>query len=127
MPFQPELNNLNPNIIAGGCSSGQVIMWDITSAIEDLKKKGNSQSNEKDETNRNSAQTPYVKHTFLSTIDKSHKKPVTDLVWLPGSMEINKKKEYVESANGNSNQFVTVSGDGGKSTQYNHESFNVCI
>merc|ERR1711871_1495848 len=51
-----------------------------------------------------------VKPKFISTIDDSHKRAITDLKWLPDSMEVN-SKGAISYNQGVTNQFMTTSSD----------------
>ena len=38
--FVFRFNPVNPNLVAAGCITGQVLLWDLTEAMEKLRKKG---------------------------------------------------------------------------------------
>ena len=49
---------------------------------------------------------------MLSYIDRSHSRPVTDLVWVPASQQLNRKGEVYVAEKGVSSQFASVASDG---------------
>ena len=102
-----------PNLIAGGCISGQVVLWDITEAKDALKKAARKRaSNDGQESDENIKSVPPVRPMFVSSIEDSHKRPVGDLAWLKDSMEISSRGHIDVNEKGETNQFITVAGDG---------------
>lgn len=57
-------------------------------------------------------QIPPIKYTVLSYIDRSHSRPVTDLVWLPPQQNVSRKGETYTAEKGISSQFASVASDG---------------
>ena len=55
---------------------------------------------------------PPIKYTVLSYIDRSHSRPVTDLVWLPASQQVNRRGEMYTAEKSVSSQFASVAADG---------------
>ncbi|NXY50316.1 WDR63 protein, partial [Ceuthmochares aereus] len=102
----------DPNIIAGGCISGQVVLWDVSEHKEKLQNekpvdddkmidvntvKGsflnvlryNSMSGPSlTEAQQSHTEPPLVRCCIVSSIEDSHKKSVTDLHWLPAYFEV---------------------------------------
>ncbi|KAI4580533.1 hypothetical protein MJT46_019302, partial [Ovis ammon polii x Ovis aries] len=85
----------DPNIIAGGCINGQVVMWDITAhadRIENIKAGG---SRSKKVTLKpmfllepeNNKEAMYIRHCAVSSIESGHRKVITDIHWLPDTFE----------------------------------------
>jgi len=111
-------NPTQPHIIAAGCISGQVVLWDTTEASKMLQRKrgknasddpecdDNGDSSDKDKT------VPPVKHASISHIDTSHRRPVADLTWLPPGMEVDHRGKIEQTDETVSYQFLTVAGDG---------------
>ena len=99
----------NPNIIAGGTISGQVVIWDTEDYMQGKNQKGEDDARIDDE---QGGQACVPK--FISNVDYSHKRPVADLFWLPPSTQINYRGQIVaeEHLDGKCHQFVTVAGDG---------------
>ncbi|CAE7459053.1 DNAI3, partial [Symbiodinium microadriaticum] len=83
-----RFNATNPNMVAGGCVSGQVVLWDITESLQSNAKKGRR--------GNNAAQ---AQNQQLPGIDIGDSAASTDPVCLP---------KYIS----NSHQFITVAGDG---------------
>ncbi|KAF3819677.1 hypothetical protein GH733_015186 [Mirounga leonina] len=98
----------DPNIIAGGCINGQIVMWDITAHADRIEniKTGGSRSKKVTlkpmfllEPDSNKEAT-YIRHCAVSSIENGHKKVITDIHWLSDTFEkaltpqlIEKKKE----------------------------------
>ncbi|KAK9826349.1 hypothetical protein WJX81_000804 [Elliptochloris bilobata] len=58
-----QINPAMPHLVAGGCITGQVVLWDASGA---------------------EAQAPRVAPAFISSLELSHRAPVCALQWLPG-------------------------------------------
>ncbi|KAG8519517.1 WD repeat-containing protein 63 [Galemys pyrenaicus] len=85
----------DPNIIAGGCINGQIVLWDITAHAERIEniKTGGSRSKKatlkpmfllEPDSNKEVA---YIRHCAVSSIENGHKKAITDIHWLPDTFE----------------------------------------
>lgn len=108
----------DPNIIAGGCINGQVILWDITShadRIENIKASGRSKKATlkpmfllEPDSNK---EAMYIRHCAVSSIENGHRKVITDIHWLPDSFEINRMGSVFENRSGINCQLVTCSAD----------------
>jgi dynein intermediate chain 3, axonemal len=110
-----QYNPNQPNIIAAGCVTGQVLIWDTTEALERISKqrKGRSKGDSAEsaaDLDDDKLNAP-VKPKFISTIDDSHKRAITDLQWLPDKMEVN-AKGVISYSPDVTNQFMTTSSDG---------------
>ena len=107
-----RFSQTNPNLIAGGTISGQVVIWDTEDyMLAKNKKKGDDEAGGGgDDDLQDRACVP----KFISNVDYSHKRPVADLFWLPPNTQINYRGQIVadEHLDGKSHQFVTVAGDG---------------
>jgi len=103
-------NPNNQNLMVGGCITGQVVLWDLKSMLTAQQKKGR---NNQDDDGENSANA-HIAPIITSSIDHSHKKPVSDIFWLPANTQINYRGQLVpeEHLDGNQYQFVTIAGDG---------------
>ncbi|XP_065784136.1 dynein axonemal intermediate chain 3 isoform X2 [Muntiacus reevesi] len=109
----------DPNIIAGGCINGQVVMWDITAHADRIEniKAGGSRSKKvtlkpmfllEPESNK---EEMYIRHCAVSSIESGHRKVITDIHWLPDTFEINRLGNVFENRSGISCQLVTCSAD----------------
>ncbi|KAL6049268.1 hypothetical protein STEG23_007084, partial [Scotinomys teguina] len=109
----------DPNIIAGGCINGQVVLWDITSHADRIEniKAGSSRSRKatlkpmfllEPDSNK---EAMYIRHCAVSSIENGHRKVITDIHWLPDSFEINRMGSVFENRSGISCQLVTCSAD----------------
>ncbi|XP_076731589.1 dynein axonemal intermediate chain 3 isoform X5 [Maylandia zebra] len=85
--FAFEFCPSNPNVIVGGCRNGK-----------DL---GNKKENK----------TPVMSYCAVSSIESSHKSPVTDVQWLPKTFEVTRTGVPVQKISNMSVQVVTCSPD----------------
>ncbi|XP_032726167.1 WD repeat-containing protein 63 [Lontra canadensis] len=109
----------DPNIIAGGCINGQIVMWDISAHADRIEniKTGGSRSKKATlkpmfllEPDSNKEAT-YIRHCAVSSIESGHKKVITDIHWLSDTFEINRLGAVFENRNGICCQLVTCSAD----------------
>ncbi|NWW90581.1 WDR63 protein, partial [Rhynochetos jubatus] len=126
----------DPNIIAGGCINGQVVLWDISQHEKNLQKANTVADGIKmtavDMVNssilnilpcncvsgpslvqvqQTSTEPPLVRYCAVSSIEDSHKKPVTDIHWLPDYFEDNGMGATFENRAEICMQLVTCSPD----------------
>uniref|UniRef100_A0A8C1C130 Dynein axonemal intermediate chain 3 n=1 Tax=Cyprinus carpio carpio TaxID=630221 RepID=A0A8C1C130_CYPCA len=92
----------DPNIIAGGCMNGQVVLWDISAHVEKLQDTRilpNTAANFYSKfhwllfllfQDKNNV-TPVVRYCAVSGIENGHKAPITDIQWLPETFEVHKR------------------------------------
>lgn len=112
--FTFRFNRIRPGLVAGGTITGQVVLWDVTDVLAKLSKhKTQNQRNQRTEDDDEGKLAP-IAPKYISHVDYSHKRTVADLVWLPPNTQVNYRGQLVgqEHLDGNSYQFVTVSGDG---------------
>uniref|UniRef100_A0A8C8GUP5 WD repeat domain 63 n=1 Tax=Oncorhynchus tshawytscha TaxID=74940 RepID=A0A8C8GUP5_ONCTS len=103
--FSFEFCPSDPNIIVGGCMNGQVVLWDISTHVEQLQ--GTRTSGGKNIAN----ETPVVRYCAVSGIENGHKAPITDIQWLPGTFEVSRMGVPMENKNGICVQIVTCAPD----------------
>ncbi|NXU95954.1 WDR63 protein, partial [Cettia cetti] len=115
----------DPNIIAGGCVDGQVVLWDISKHEEKLlsaKPVADEIIDSSEDEPRAAAPSPMqiqqssteptlVRHCAASSTPYSHTKPTTDVQWLPCNSEDNQKGGTSEKRDENNLQLVTCSPD----------------
>lgn len=116
--FTFRFNRTDPHIVAGGCTTGQVVLWETGDAVAAALRKnsrsgGAAAASAAQEEEDEQASMP-VAPKYVSSVDHSHKKCVADLFWLPPTTQINYRGQLVadEHLDGHSYQFVTVAGDG---------------
>ena len=102
----------NPDLVIGGLESGQIAMWSLADARAAAReaKLLNDDSNEEGGSSTITAQA-----TLLSAADQSHKRTITDLMWLPASFEVTENKgKFVRHAEAppTQNQFASIGADG---------------
>ena len=103
-----------PNIVVGGCYSGQAIMWNLDEAMAEIEKKKLEKKSERNGDEDDDSLQPPVLPTAMSHIDTSHKRMVADLNWLPPDCQVNYKGQILahEHLDENTYQFMTIAGDG---------------
>ncbi|XP_059149389.1 dynein axonemal intermediate chain 3-like [Physella acuta] len=109
-------NPTNPNYIVGGSYNGQIVMWDITSQAERLKQHRGSNRNKKRTVlpgfeDPNALKTPIVRYCAVSSIEHSHRCPVTDILWLPDHMQVTKMGVPQENSSLVSTQLISCATD----------------
>ncbi|KAJ3138701.1 WD repeat-containing protein 63 [Geranomyces variabilis] len=126
-----KFNPHDPNIIAGGCITGQIVLWDISDHQDKLEisrksaregsgslpddsaataSAGNGPSG--DEEREPVTETTVVPCLAVSSIELSHRGPISDIDWLPKQMELGHNGELVEKPEHGHRELVTASADG---------------
>ncbi|XP_075395095.1 dynein axonemal intermediate chain 3 [Tenrec ecaudatus] len=109
----------DPNIIAGGCINGQIVMWDITAHADRIEniKAGGMRSKKAMlkpmfllEPGSNK-EAMYIRHCAVSSIENGHKKVITDIQWLSNTFEINRMGSVFENRSEICCQLLTCSAD----------------
>lgn len=107
-----------PAVVAAGLLNGQVALWDTTASMELLRQrrqKGHSHQRNGAAEDLGDGELPPLEPIAVSHIEASHKRMVSDLIWLPWNTQVNSRGQLVDKENltpGVSHQFVTVAGDG---------------
>lgn len=103
-----RFNPTNPEWVAAGCISGQVILWNLQTGRRPPA------TFEEQIAADNSNKAVHIDGTDFSPslCETSHKRPVTDMCWLPPELEFGSDGYIAPSADGSTYQFATVSGDG---------------
>lgn len=109
----------DPNIIAGGCINGQIVLWDISTHAERIENIKTGGSRIKKPTLKpmfllepdSNKEVLFIRHCAVSSIESGHRKVITDIHWLPDTFEINRMGSVFENRNGISCQLVTCSAD----------------
>lgn len=103
-----RFNPSNPSWVAAGCITGQVILWNLQTG------RRAPATFEEQIMADNSSKAVLIDGTDFSPslCETSHKRPVTDLCWLPAELEFGSDGYTAPSADGQSYQLATVSGDG---------------
>ncbi|KAI9002305.1 WD40-repeat-containing domain protein [Gaertneriomyces semiglobifer] len=109
-----QFNPLEPNIIAGGCVNGQIVIWDIAEYHDKLKvsRRTGATSGSRDQQQERVSETPSIHWVAVSSIEASHRGSITDLQWLPRNMELGHNGELVDKGDMGHKQLVTSSLDG---------------
>lgn len=103
-----RFNPTNPEWVAAGCISGQVILWNLQTG------RRAPATFEEQIAADNSNKAVHIDGTDFSPslCETSHKRPITDMCWLPPEIEFASDGFISPSADGKSYQLATVSGDG---------------
>lgn len=117
--FTFKFNPTMPDIVCGGCYSGQAIMWNLTENMKQIEKKKKDKKGGKEKSgvgddDDDEQGNIVVLPTSLSNIDSSHKRMIADMEWLPPDTQINAKGQFLaeEHLDGKTYQFITIAGDG---------------
>lgn len=102
----------NPDLVVGGVTSGQVVVWDLrvarTAAIELRAITGDEAPAEE-----GGSTSIVAKPTYVSAVDASHRAAVTDVVWLPHNVEVlDRGRIGTKTEIGKQEAFATMAGDG---------------
>ncbi|KXS20411.1 WD40 repeat-like protein [Gonapodya prolifera JEL478] len=107
--FHPQ----DPNIVVGGCINGQVVLWDISEHHDRLKQGRKEKLAEVPEIGKEAkVETPVSRYIVVSSIEHSHRAPITDIGWLQKSLEVNKLGDIVDPSDSSQKQLYTTSTDG---------------
>ncbi|XP_066297797.1 dynein axonemal intermediate chain 3-like [Branchiostoma lanceolatum] len=116
--FSFQFNPSDPNIIAGGCINGQVVLWDISQYLDRLKNprsggklKQNSMNALPGFEDENALAIPIIRYCAVSSIENSHHLSITDIQWIPDHLEINRYGLPVFNKHGDCSQILTCAGD----------------
>jgi WD40 repeat protein len=124
-----KFNPSRPHLIVGGCMNGQILLWDISHALEAKPKQSTKtrapQNQQEDVMHIPRMQPPLKGHTlekdgdsFVSRIQPcqvsraefGHKRAVHDICWLPESLELDFAGKLEPGQD--HNQFASISEDG---------------
>ncbi|CAK8676252.1 unnamed protein product [Clavelina lepadiformis] len=106
----------NPNIVAGGCINGQLVLWDVSEYADKLNSSRTSSS--KTQTKMTMfgeevlPETPTVHYSAVSAIENSHRSLITSVEWVPDHFEFNRLGNPVENRMCECCQLITCSTDG---------------
>jgi dynein intermediate chain 3, axonemal len=107
LEFHPE----NPNVLIGGCISGQLIIWDL-SCVESRITSGKKPEQIKmpdEEEDKTQQSVVKLKQLSLSSIVMSHRNYVSDIQFIPGGVKVDRKNPPPD---GKMMHFISVSEDG---------------
>lgn len=115
--FTFRFNPKDSDLLAAGCASGQVMWWKLGAAKDQAAKreKGASSGAGDDERVSPKDEVKAIKPYLASTIEGSHKRPVSALSWLPAENEIQPRTGRIVAPtthDGISQQLVTLAPDG---------------
>ncbi|XP_043556049.1 dynein axonemal intermediate chain 3 [Chiloscyllium plagiosum] len=108
----------DPNILAGGCKNGQVVLWDISNFASRLQ--GNLPAIKPEAVKSNllpeldpapHCEVPIAHYCAVSSIEHGHQSFVTDLCWVPDHFEITRLGVPCTNSEGMCVQLITCSPD----------------
>ncbi|GLV45355.1 missing minor mitochondria [Carabus blaptoides fortunei] len=112
----------NPNILVGGCTNGQIVLWDIKNKIEDVETSEKLTPKQKKHRVivhgfmnwiKNVKDFALIQPTIVTNISYGHKASVTDITWISSDYEVTRDGLIEELENGNGSvQFFTSGLDG---------------
>ncbi|CBY12494.1 unnamed protein product [Oikopleura dioica] len=106
-------NPINPNLIAGGCINGQIVIWDINEHKERLvQEKAQSKKKTSLFGEKVGPETPIIMWKAVSSIENGHKAAVTQLEWVPAGLQATKNGVWEKVADKEPVQIFTTSTDG---------------
>ncbi|XP_076849702.1 dynein axonemal intermediate chain 3 isoform X2 [Brachyhypopomus gauderio] len=107
----------DPNVIAGGCMNGQVVLWDISAHVDKLQG-GRGGGIDKHTSNTNvlsfedrRVRAPPVGYSAVSAVESGHRAPITDIQWLPENFQVSRTGIPLENKTLVSVQIVTCAPD----------------
>ena len=101
----------NSDLVIGGLESGQIAMWDLA----DARAKAREAKMLSDDTGEEGgSNTITASPTILSAVDLSHKRSVTDLIFLPANFEVSERGKFTRPKDPptEQNMFLSVGADG---------------
>lgn len=114
-------NPRNANMVAVGCVSGQVAVFDMSEAHEAMAARrkataaaaeGGQRSTAGGDDTSTSTKALHVKPKFVSAVENSHGRSVTGLRWLPHDYHLSTRNQFIEERDGEVSQFVSCGSDG---------------
>jgi WD40 repeat protein len=109
---QVKYNPHQPNLIAGGLHTGQVVLWDTAKREEELEFERLNSHVGPDGGAKEPKEFKPLPAIDTSSIDQSHTRAVEQLMWLPVGMELSAKGDILYSKSKEIHQFATISTDG---------------
>lgn len=110
--FHPD----HPNLLFGGCLSGQIIVWDFTDETTkvisdddmDAEDTGGAREQEDDGQDKSTQSVTEMKPAAISVVDLSHRAHVSDLKFVPRGIKVDRKKPSGD----NITHFISIAEDG---------------
>jgi hypothetical protein len=125
--FTFRFNKSQLGLVAGGCITGQVVLWDISAPLSAVAKKQANHSSRKIsqkllEGEEEEAKMAPIMPKYVSNVDYSHKKCVADLIWLPPTTQINYRGQLVapEYLTGGNNHKLNPKSNSIPNPNHNH-------
>lgn len=105
-----KFNPTDPDWVVAGCISGQVVVWNLKTGHKSPTTFAEQLAKDKPEGNKSIEVE--VTDFSPSLCETSHRRPITDLCWLPPEIEFSADGSIVRKEDGTTRQFATISGDG---------------
>ena len=108
--FNPD----DPDVLAGGCINGQVVLWNMQSYRQKLERVGAAVRETKTDDvpgEASAAKTPVLRFEAVTAIEYGHRCSIMDVQWFPNEMYINNKGHMVLPPTNTSTQLISIAAD----------------
>jgi WD40 repeat protein len=108
--FNPD----DPDVLAGGCINGQVVLWNLQMFRSKLERVGTVPRETKTEDTPGEAtqtKTPVLRYEAVTAIEYGHRCSVMDIQWLPTEMYMNNKGHMVIPPTSTTTQLISIAAD----------------
>ena len=113
--FSIAFNPSDPDILAGGCINGQVVLWNLADFRTAMERTGpiihEKKSKEVTFGEEKQVRTPTLRYIAVSEIEHGHRCCVQDIQWLPVGVAINNKGQFAPGPPNVATQLITIAAD----------------
>ena len=113
--FSIAFNHSDPDILAGGCINGQVVLWNLADYRHAMERTGpvihEKKSKEVTFGEEKQVRTPTLRYIAVSEIEHGHRSCVQDIQWLPLGIAINNKGHFAPAPPNVSTQLISIAAD----------------
>ena len=106
----------NADVIIAGLETGQVALYNLAEArAQALEAQALEDAGAEGASAIDSSSTIFAKPSVLTAVDTSHRKPVTDLIWMSPTLDVTEKGKFKREESRKDdevNMFISVAGDG---------------
>eukprot|EP00729_Bicosta_minor_P020649 gene20649-16291_t len=108
--FNPD----DPDVLAGGCINGQVVLWNMQLFRSKLERVGAAVRETKTEKipgETNTTKTPVLRFEAVTAIEYGHRCSIMDVQWFPNEMYINNKGHMLMPPTNTTTQLISIAAD----------------
>jgi len=113
--FSIAFNPSDPDILAGGCINGQVVLWNLAPYRTAMERTGpvihEKKSKEVTFGEEKQVRTPTLRYIAVSEIEHGHRSCVQDIQWLPLGIAINNKGHFAPAPPNVATQLISLAAD----------------